>query len=193
MPLREREEYLGGFLSDQRQVDVLSGEIISTEVAVHAGRVAGFGHYDALTHMDLENRFLCPGFIDGHIHLESSMLTPPEFARAVIPHGTTAVVCDPHEIANVLGIDGINYMLRASAGLPVTVYVMLPSCVPATEMETSGAALSSGDLALMLPLERVIGLAEMMNYPGVVTGDREVLNKIMIAGNRPIDGHAPGL
>ncbi len=187
------EETADLLIKNARVVDVLSGDIINAEVAVHGGRVAGFGHYDALSYMDLENRFLCPGFIDGHIHLESSLLTPPEFARAVTIHGTTAVVCDPHEIANVLGIDGINYMLRASEGLPVTVYVMLPSCVPATGMETSGAVLSSGDLALMLPQERVIGIAEMMNYPGVIAGDHEALNKIRIAEGRPIDGHAPGL
>lgn len=180
-------------LQNARVVDVFSGEIINTDVALHAGRVAGFGRYEALARMDLEGRYLCPGFIDGHIHIESSMLTPPEFARAVVPRGTTAIVCDPHEIANVLGIEGINYMLHASAGLPVTVYVMLPSCVPATRMETSGAELTSGDLALLLPRKRVIGIAEMMNYPGVIAGDREVLNKIRLAGHRRVDGHAPGL
>ncbi|MDO8736196.1 MAG: adenine deaminase [Thermoleophilia bacterium] len=180
-------------IRNARVIDVLSGEIVSTDVALHAGRVAGFGHYEAQASMDLEGRYLAPGFIDGHIHVESTMLTPPEFARAVVSRGTTAIVCDPHEIANVLGIEGISYMLRASAGLPVTIYVMLPSCVPATHMETSGAELTSGDLALLLPRKRVIGIAEMMNYPGVIAGDREVLNKIRIAGHRRVDGHAPGL
>jgi len=180
-------------LKNARVVDVLSGDIISTDVALHAGRVAGFGSYKGQETMDLEGRFLCPGFIDGHIHVESTMLIPPEFARTVSPRGTTSVVIDPHEIANVLGIEGINYMLRASAGLPVAFYIMLPSCVPATDMETSGAVLSSGDLALMLPRKRVIGIAEMMNYPGVLAGDREVLNKIRIADGRRVDGHAPGL
>ncbi|MHB9111090.1 MAG: adenine deaminase [Thermoleophilia bacterium] len=180
-------------IKNARVIDVLSGEIVSADVALHAGRVAGFGHYEAQAFMDLEGRYLAPGFIDGHIHVESTMLTPPEFARAVVPRGTTAIVCDPHEIANVLGVEGISYMLRASAGLPVTIYVMLPSCVPATHMETSGAELTSGDLALMLPRRRVIGIAEMMNYPGVIAGDREVLNKIRIAGHRRVDGHAPGL
>ncbi|MFA6001015.1 MAG: adenine deaminase [Thermoleophilia bacterium] len=180
-------------LKNARVVDVLSGDIISTDVALHAGRVAGFGSYKGQEVMDLEGRFLCPGFIDGHIHVESTMLVPPEFARTVSPRGTTSVVIDPHEIANVLGIEGINYMLRASAGLPVTFYIMLPSCVPATDMETSGAVLTSGDLALLLPRKRVIGIAEMMNYPGVLAGDREVLNKIRIADGRRVDGHAPGL
>lgn len=174
-------------------VDVLSGDMVATDVAVHAGRVAGFGSYDGRSVLDLEGRYLCPGFIDAHLHIESTMLTPPEFARVVSPLGTTAVVCDPHEIANVLGIDGINYMLRSSAGLPVSIYVMLPSCVPATSMETSGAELTSGDLALMLSQERVLGIAEMMNYPGVLALDHEVLNKIRIAGGRRVDGHAPGL
>jgi len=180
-------------IKNARVIDVHSGEIVSTDVALHAGRVAGFGHYEAQAFMDLEGRYLAPGFIDGHIHVESTMLTPPEFARAVVPRGTTAIVCDPHEIANVLGIEGISYMLRASKDLPVTIYVMLPSCVPATHMETSGAELTSGDLALMLPRNRVIGIAEMMNYPGVIAGDREVLNKIRTAGHRRVDGHAPGL
>lgn len=180
-------------LKNARLVDVLSGEILDTDVALHAGKIAGFGAYDSQETMDLEGRFLCPGFIDGHIHVESTMLVPPEFARTVSPLGTTAVVIDPHEIANVLGIDGINYMLRVSAGLPVTFYVMLPSCVPATNMETSGAELNSGDLALLLPRKRVIGIAEMMNYPGVLAGDHEVLNKIRLAGYRRVDGHAPGL
>ncbi len=180
-------------LQNARVVDVLSGEIVNTDVALHGNRIAGFGRYDAVTHMDLEGRYLCPGFIDGHLHVESTMLTPPEFARAVVSRGTTAVVCDPHEIANVLGIEGINYMLRSSEGLPVTIYIMLPSCVPATHMETSGAELTSGDLALLLPRKRVIGIAEMMNYPGVIAGDREVLNKIRLAGYRRVDGHAPGL
>ncbi|MHB1390538.1 MAG: adenine deaminase [Thermoleophilia bacterium] len=180
-------------LRNARVVDVLAGDIVTTDVAVHAGVVAGLGSYEGETVIDLEGRYLCPGFIDAHLHIESTMLTPPEFARAVVPHGTTAVVCDPHEIANVLGIEGINYMLRASAGLPVTVYVMLPSCVPATDMETSGAQLTSRDLSLLLNQNRVLGIAEMMNYPGVLAGDPQVLDKIRIADGRRVDGHAPGL
>ncbi|MBE3074934.1 MAG: adenine deaminase [Actinobacteria bacterium] len=180
-------------IRNARLVDVLSSNIVATDVAVHAGWVAGLGSYDGETVIDLEGRYLCTGFIDAHLHIESTMLTPPEFARAVVGHGTTAVVCDPHEIANVLGIEGINYMLRASAGLPVTVYVMLPSCVPATTMETSGAQLTSRDLSLLLTQNRVLGIAEMMNYPGVLAGDPDVLDKIRIADGRRVDGHAPGL
>lgn len=180
-------------IKNARVVDVFTGEILATSVAVHAGRVVGFGDYKGREVIDIEGRYLCPGFIDGHIHIESTMLTPPEFARAVVPHGTTAVVTDPHEIANVLGGAGIDYMLNASSGLPVTVYVMLPSCVPATKMETSGAKLSVADLEPLLARERVLGIAEMMNYPGVLAADPDVLNKITIAAGRPVDGHAPGL
>lgn len=176
-------------------IDVLSGDIFETGVAVFRGRIAGFGDYRARTTIDAGGRYLSPGFIDGHVHVESSMLTPAEYARSVVPHGTTAIVADPHEIANVLGIEGINYMLRSSEHLPLGFFVMLPSCVPATDMETSGAVLSSGDLALMIGEPRVLGIAELMNYAGVIRGDHEVLNKVRLgltAGKR-VDGHAPGV
>lgn len=180
-------------LKNARLIDTFTGETIPTDVAIHAGRVAGLGGYQAREIIDLEGRWLCPGFIDGHIHIESTMLTPPEFARAAAPHGTAAVVIDPHEIANVLGIAGIEYMLTASEELPVTFFIMLPSCVPATDMETSGARLDAADLKPLLARERVLGIAEMMNYPGVLAADPEVLAKIAIAGGRPVDGHAPAL
>lgn len=176
-----------------RLVDVIAGEVRGASVAVYGGRVAGVGDYDGREIVDLEGRYLCPGFIDGHIHIESTMLTPPEFARAVIPFGTTSVIIDPHEIANVLGKKGIDYMLESSRGLPVTFYIMLPSCVPTTDMETAGAELRSTELAAMIGRERVLGIGEMMNYPGVLEGDPEVLAKIAAAGGRRIDGHAPGL
>ncbi len=134
-----------------------------------------------------------PGSMDAHVHLESAMVQPAEFARAVIPHGTTAVFCDPHEIANVLGLAGVRYILDASEGLPLSVYVMAPSCVPATHMETAGAELDASDIQELLAHERVIGLAEMMNFPGVLYRVPAVLDKIRIAGDRPVDGHAPGL
>lgn len=180
-------------LKNARLIDTFTGEAVPTDVAIHAGLVAGLGDYKARETIDLEGRWLCPGFIDGHIHIESTMLTPPEFARAVAPHGTAAVVIDPHEIANVRGIAGIEYMLAASEDLPVAFFVMLPSCVPATEMESSGARLEAADLKPLLTRERVLGIAEMMNYPGVLAGDPEVLAKIAIAGGRPVDGHAPAL
>ena len=187
------EEPADLWLKNAQVVNVLSAEIHSADVAIYEGRVVGFGPYEARQTIDLEGRYLCPGFIDGHVHLESSMVQPSEFARAVVPHGTTAVVADPHEIANVLGLDGVRYVLEASEGLPLTIYVMLPSCVPATQMETAGAELSAADLATLLDHPRVLGLAEMMNFPGVLFRVPEVLEKIGMAGQRPVDGHAPGL
>jgi len=180
-------------IKDAQVVDVLSGEVLLTNVAVHGGRIVGFGDYRAQKVIDIQGAYLCPGLIDGHVHVESSMVTIPEFARAVVAKGTTTVVIDPHEIANVLGIEGLNYMLRSSEHLPLSVYLMLPSSVPTTHMETAGAELSSGDLYLLMAEPRVLGLAEMMNYPGVLSRDFEVLSKIKIARGKRIDGHAPGL
>jgi adenine deaminase len=180
-------------LKNARLVNVLAGEVHDADVAIFAGRVAGFGGYAAREVIDLRGAYVCPGFIDAHVHIESSMVTPPEFARAVVPRGTTAVVSDPHEIANVLGVPGIRYMLESSEGLPLRVFVMASSCVPATQMETSGAALSAAEIAALFEHPRVIGLAEVMNFPGVFLGLPEVLAKIEAAGQRPVDGHAPGL
>ena len=180
-------------LKNARLVNVFSGEVHAADVALADGRVLGWGDYAARHTVDLEGRFLCPGLIDAHVHLESSMVRPAEFARAVVPHGTTAVVCDPHEIANVLGLDGVRYILEASEGLPLRVFVMAPSCVPATHMETAGAELTAADIETLWGYERVIGLAEMMNFPGVLFRVPTVLEKLRIAGQRPIDGHAPGL
>lgn len=180
-------------LRNVQLVNVCSGEIHPADVAIYASRVVGFGKYEAKESIDLEGYHLCPGFIDAHVHLESSMVTPPQFARAVLPRGTTAVVADPHEIANVLGVRGIRYMLDSSAFIPLDVYLMLPSCVPATHMGTSGATLSAEDLVPLWDHPRVIGLAEVMNVPGVLFRDPEVLAKLRSAGQRPIDGHAPSL
>jgi adenine deaminase len=180
-------------LRNARLVNVFSGEVHMAHVAISAGRVVGLGDYVGREEMDLQGCFLCPGFIDGHVHLESAMVHPAEFARAVVPRGTTTVVADPHEIANVLGLEGVRYMLEATAGLPLNVYLMAPSCVPATPLETAGAELTAADIATLLQDPRVIGVAEMMNYPGVVAGVPEVLEKIRVAGGRPVDGHAPGL
>jgi adenine deaminase len=187
------EEEVDLLLKNVRLVNVLSGEIYLTNVAVARTKIVGFGEYRAKEVLDLDGYYLCPGFIDGHVHIESSMLTIPEFAKVVVPHGTTAVVIDPHEIANVLGLDGIRYMLESSKYNPLSVYVMLPSCVPATDMETSGSQLASYDLAPLFSNPWVLGLAEMMNYPGVIFGESEVLAKIASARGHPIDGHAPGL
>ena len=174
-------------------VNVLSGEIYPEHVAVDDGRVVGLGEYEARTVIDLKGAFLAPSLIDGHFHVESSMLTMPEFARAVVPHGTGAVVIDPHEYANVLGLDGIRYVLESSRNLPVDFFVMLPSCVPATTFETAGARLTADDLKLMIADERVAGVAELMNYPGVFLGWDSELDKIKAGKGKAIDGHAPGL
>src|SRR5580765_7739385 len=151
-------------------VNVLSGEIYRTHVAVDDGRVIGLGDYKARKVINLNGAYLAPSFIDGHFHVESSMLTAREFARAVVPHGTGAVVIDPHEYANVLGLDGIRYVLESTRNLPVDFFIMLPSCVPATAFETAGARLTAHDLKLMIADERIAGIAELMNYPGVYLG-----------------------
>lgn len=185
------EEPADLLLRNARVVNVFSGEVHLTHVAVAQGLIVGFGDYRAHKAIDLKKSYLAPGFIDGHIHLESAMVTPAEFAKAAVPQGTTSVVIDPHEIANVLGLDGIRYMLEAARGLPLNIYLMLPSCVPATEMETAGAHLSSQDLAYFINQKNVLGVGEMMNFPGVIGRDPEVMKKILIAGQKRIDGHAP--
>jgi len=178
-------------LKNARVVNVFSGDIHETNVAIFDGIIVGLGDYAGRTFIDLGGKYVCPGFIDGHVHLESAMVIPSEFARAVVPLGTTSVVADPHEIANVLGLDGIRFMMEASKNLPLSVYIMLPSCVPATDMETSGAKLYSPDLEMFLGQDQVLGIAEMMNFPGVIYRDRDVLEKIRIAKWKRVDGHAP--
>ena len=139
------------------------------------------------------NGLVLPGFIDSHIHIESSMLTPAQFARVAVRHGTTSVVCDPHEIANVLGIEGIELMIDNASKVPFNFYFTAPSCVPATPFETSGAILDSSDIEYLLKKDEIVALGEMMNFPGVINGDEEVLRKLELARNyeKPIDGHAP--
>ncbi|TKJ31872.1 MAG: adenine deaminase [Chloroflexi bacterium B3_Chlor] len=187
------EEQADLLLKNARLVNVLSGEIHEADVAVAHTRVAGLGDYEAKEVLDLGGAYLCPGLIDGHVHIESSMLRLAEFARVVVPHGTTTVIADPHEIANVLGLDGIKYMMESSKGNPLGVYFMLPSCVPSTELETAGSQLMSYDLAPLLHEEWVVGIAEMMNYPGVLARSPDVLERISIASDKRVDGHAPHL
>ena len=180
-------------LSGALLVDVFNGAVEECDIAVCGERIAGIGNYTAKETIDLKGAYLCPGFIDGHVHIESSMVSLPEYARAVVPAGTTAVVTDYHEIANVLGVAGIRYMMSLSRGLPLDVVIMLPSCVPATPMETAGAILGADDLLPLLDEEGVIGLGEVMNFPGVINADPQVMRKIEAFSGRPIDGHAPGL
>ena len=176
-----------------RLVNVLSGEIHPANVAVDDGRVIGIGDYRARRVIDLRGSYLAPSLIDGHFHVESSMLTAPEFARAVVPHGTGAVVIDPHEYANVLGLDGIRYVLESSKKLPLDFFIMLPSCVPATPLETAGARITADDLRLMIGDDRIAGVGEMMNFPGVFLGTKSELAKIDAGKGKCVDGHAPGL
>lgn len=177
-------------------VNVFTSECTHGDVLVENGKIIGVGDYKdepADEIVDLSGKVICPGFIDGHIHIESSMLTPAEFARVAVAHGTTAVVADPHEIANVCGVDGIKYMLEASENLPLDMYFMLPSCVPATPFDEAGAVLKSADLKALYSHERVLGLGEVMSYPLVLAGESDVLQKIADAKalGCPVNGHAP--
>lgn len=182
-------------LKNAQIINTFTGEILEGDVGLCHGLIAGLGQYQGQLEVDLKQRYLCPGFIEGHIHIESSMLCPSMFARAVIPRGTTAVVCDPHEIANVLGLDGILYILNSAADLSLDIFAMVPSCVPATNMETSGATLTAEDISRLLELPGVAGLAEMMNFPGTIYGAPDVIMKLKTALElgMVIDGHAPGL
>lgn len=182
-------------LTNARIVDVFSRRIIDGDLAIGDGRILGIGDYKARNTEDMHGCVVLPGLIDAHLHIESSMLSPRHFAQTVLPRGTTTAIADPHEIANVLGLDGIHYMLEASAALPLTILFMLPSCVPATPFENSGAILRAEDLAVFMDHEQVLGLGEMMNVPGVITAQADVLAKLDLARSRRkiMDGHSPGL
>ena len=181
-------------LCNGRLVNVLSGEIENADVALYGGRIAGIGAgYSAVERVDLQGAFVAPGLIDAHVHIESSLCLPAQFAAAVVPRGVTTVVADPHEIANVAGVDGVRFMAECSRDIALQVMLMAPSAVPATQMETSGATLSAEDLALLLEEGTVHGLAELMNFPGTVHGDPDVLAKIAAFRGQPVDGHAPAL
>ena len=199
MDLKTRVEIAAGrrpadlVLKNGRIVNVLSCEIHEGDVAIAGDRIVGIGSYTGEETVDLHGQYICPGFIDGHVHVESSLLNVAEFAKVVAAHGTAAVVTDPHEITNVMGTEGIRFMLSSSKYCPIYVYVMASSSVPASRFESSGADLTAIDILPLLSDRWVIGLAEMMDFTGVVAGDQECLDKLAIAGDRPIDGHAPGL
>jgi adenine deaminase len=181
-------------LKNARIVNTFVGEIEQGDVAIYGDRIAGVGDYDkAREVINLQGQFLAPGFINGHTHIESSMLHPSRYAQAVVPRGTSAVVTDLHEIANVCGFRGIKFVTDLARKLPLDMLFMAPSCVPATQLETSGAKISSREVKKILAHPKIIGLGEMMNFPGVVSGDEEVLKKITAARGMVIDGHAPGL
>ncbi|MBZ0308158.1 MAG: adenine deaminase [Anaerolineae bacterium] len=181
-------------LTNLQLINVHTGEIYPTEIAIAGSRIVGVGEgYAAKKTLDLGGRYVSPGLIDAHVHIESSLCTPPEFAKAVLARGITTVITDPHEIANVLGLEGIRFMLNAAKYNPLSMFVMASSCVPATHMETSGAALEAEDLEGLLNNQWVLGLAEMMNYPGVIFADSRVLQKIEMFEQKVVDGHCPGV
>lgn len=182
-------------LKNATYLNVFSNELLTADIAIVDDKIAGIGTYSGDLELDLEKKIICPGFIDAHIHLESSLVVPAEFAKAVLPHGTTTVITDPHEIANVMGTDGIEYMLEATDGLPLDVFFMLPSCVPATDFDESGAKLYAKDIEPYFDNPRVLGLAEMMNFYGVIHCDESVIEKLTMADIKGamIDGHGPGL
>ncbi|MCI7612511.1 MAG: adenine deaminase [Selenomonadaceae bacterium] len=174
---------------------VYTGEFILSDIAIADGYIAGTGSYFGIEEIDMQGRYIVPGLIDAHVHIESSMLTPYQFAKAALPCGVTTVITDPHEIANVCGSKGIRFMLEATENIPLNVYVMLPSCVPSTDFENAGATLLADDLEPFLQHPRVLGLAEMMNAPGVLMQDDSVMEKLRMAERHGmhVDGHAPGL
>ena len=182
-------------LKNATYVNVFSNELCHGDIAVAEGLIVGMGEYSGNTEVDMGGKIVLPGFVDAHIHLESSLVSPTEFAKAVLPHGTTTVITDPHEIANVMGTDGIEYMLQATEDLPVDVRFMLPSCVPATPLDESGANLDYRAIDSFYDHPRVQGLAEMMNFVGTINGDPQVVEKIVAsqAHHKKIDGHAPDL
>jgi len=181
-------------IKNARVINVYTGEIYEADIALADGLIVGVGNgYEAKKVIDVEGRYVCPGFIDAHVHIESAMVPPNQFARAVVPRGTTSAVVDPHEIANVLGVEGVRFMLDAAKYNPLSVFVMMPSCVPATHMENAGAALQWYDIAPFKDNPWVLGLGEMMNFPGVLFGDEHVLNKLRAFEGCIRDGHAPGV
>jgi adenine deaminase len=185
---REKPELV---LKNAKIVNVFSHEIIDGDIAIDSGKIAGIGNYDGVMNIDIEGQYVSPGLIDGHVHIESSMASPSQFARAIVPRGTTTIIADPHEIANVRGLDGINYILDSSEDLPLNVYVMLPSSVPATPFENAGAVLDAEELNKLINHERILGLGELMNYPGVIAADEGILDKLVVAKGKIIDGHGP--
>ncbi len=180
-------------LKNARVFNVFTGEFADGDVAIQGGYIAGVGSYEGREEIDLQGRYLTPGFIDGHVHLESGLVSPAEFARLVVAAGTTTVVADPHEIANVAGERGLRFILQATEELPLSVYLMLPSCVPSSSLEQAGAELSAAELEKFIDHPRVLGLGEVMDFPAVLRQDAQITEKLRLAEKMLIDGHAPGL
>jgi adenine deaminase len=181
-------------LENGKIINVFTGEIIEGNIAIYQDRIAGVGpKYKAVKKIDLKGKYVAPGFIDGHFHIESSMVTVPELARFIVPRGTTSIIADPHEIANVLGYDGVRFMLESSKYNPLNVFLTLPSCVPSTDLETSGSIMRAFDIYPFFREKWVVGLGEVMNYPAVLSGDEDLMEKIAITEDKRVEGHAPGV
>lgn len=174
-------------------INVFNSEIENNDIAIHNGIIVGIGSYSGKNEINMKNKYVSPGFIDGHVHIESSMLTPSEFSKLVIPKGTTRVIADPHEMANVKGVKGLGFMLKSSLDTPLNVHIMIPSCVPATSFETSGSTIDSEDIYSLRDREGILGLGEVMDYPGVIHAEKSVMDKLNIMQNHVIDGHAPNV
>ncbi|QMS84400.1 adenine deaminase [Candidatus Xianfuyuplasma coldseepsis] len=180
-------------LKNAQIVNVFNQSIEIADIAIQDGIIVGIGDYSGTQEIDCSNQYVAPGFIDGHVHIESSMLTPSEFSKLVVPKGTTRVIADPHEIANVKGVKGLGFMLRSSLDTPLHVHIMIPSCVPATAFETAGASIDAEDIYNLHKREGILGLGEVMDYPGVIHGNKALLDKLSIMQDSIIDGHAPGV
>lgn len=199
MDLKRRIEIANGLqkaqlvLKNCKIVNVFTHEIIEGDIAIDDGKIIAIGEYFGIQEIDVKGMYVTAGLIDAHVHIESSLLTPQEFAKAVVPKGTTTVIADPHEIANVCGIEGIRYILNSSKDLPLDVFIMIPSCVPATEFETSGAVIDENDIKEFIYEDRVLGLGELMDFKSTIAADNRILNKIEAANGKIIDGHSPFL
>jgi len=178
-------------LKNARIVNVFSEEIIPGDIAIDGGVIVGIGTYMGQENIDLNGAYVAPGLIDGHVHIESAMVTPGQFAKAIMPHGTTTIIADPHEIANVCGLDGIRFMLDESIKIPLDVFLMIPSCVPATPFENSGAKITAADMESLIGNPRILGLGELMDYPGVVKARPDILDKLQVGREKIVDGHGP--
>ncbi|MBF8983123.1 adenine deaminase [Lutibacter sp. B2] len=178
-------------LKNCKIINVFTEEIINADIAIEEDVIVGIGEYEGKEEINMNGKYVAPGLIDAHVHIESSMLTPGEFSRTIVPRGTTTIIADPHEIANVCGLKGIKYILDESEKLPLSVYIMLPFCVPATSFENSGAVLEAKELATLINHPRVLGLGELMDYPAVINGDEKIIDKINLAKDKLIDGHGP--
>jgi adenine deaminase len=180
-------------LKNAQIINVFDKSIEVNDIAVHKGVIVGIGSYEGIKEIDCTNQFVSPGFIDGHVHIESSMLTPSEFSKLVIPKGTTRIVADPHEIANVKGVKGLGFMLKSSLDTPLNVHIMIPSCVPATAFETSGSTIDGEDIYSLRKRQGILGLGEVMDYPSVINAEKAMMDKLQIMRHFVIDGHAPNV